>query len=97
LDPPVEQRVDRLVNARGMAESDARARIAAQADERARRAAAGIWLDNSGNPDQIVAIADALWADRLVPFEANVRLRRRSGADRASCRPIRPGRSRPPG
>jgi dephospho-CoA kinase len=59
-----------------MPEQDARARIAAQATEEQRRAVADVWLDNSGTPDQILAKADALWADRLVPFEANVRLRR---------------------
>lgn len=76
VDAPVDQRVHRLMTSRGMTEADARARIAAQADETARRAAADVWLDNSGTIDQIVATADALWADRLVPFEANVRLRR---------------------
>ena len=78
VDAPVEQRVGRLVHSRGMPEADARARIAAQATEEQRRAVADLWLDNSGGPDQILAVADALWADRLVPFEANVRLRRYS-------------------
>jgi dephospho-CoA kinase len=72
----VEERVRRLTETRGMPEADARARIAAQVSEEQRRAAADVWLDNSGTPDQILAMADALWADRLVPFEANVRLRR---------------------
>jgi dephospho-CoA kinase len=72
----VEERVRRLTTARGMPEQDARARIAAQATEEQRRAVADVWLDNSGSPDQVLALADALWADRLVPFEANVRLRR---------------------
>ncbi|CAM3389212.1 dephospho-CoA kinase [Kibdelosporangium persicum] len=72
----VEERVRRLVETRGMPEADARARIAAQATEEQRRAVADVWLDNSGTPDQVLAQADALWADRLVPFEANVRLRR---------------------
>ncbi len=35
---------------RGMTEADARARVAAQADDEARRAAADVWLDNSGAP-----------------------------------------------
>jgi dephospho-CoA kinase len=78
VDAPVEQRVSRLVHSRGMPEADARARIAAQATEAQRRAVADLWLDNSGGPDQILAVADALWADRLAPFEANVRLRRYS-------------------
>jgi dephospho-CoA kinase len=76
VDVPVEERVRRLVRDRGMTEADVRARIAAQADEPSRRAAADVWLDNSGTPDQVLAAVDALWADRLVPFEANVRLSR---------------------
>ncbi|WP_236796903.1 dephospho-CoA kinase [Amycolatopsis sp. GM8] len=76
VDAPVEVRVKRLTEVRGMPETDARARIAAQATEEQRRAAADVWLDNSGTPDVVLAEVDRLWADRLVPFEANVRLRR---------------------
>jgi dephospho-CoA kinase len=76
VDAPAEERVRRLVRQRGMAEVDARARIGAQAGDEARRAAADVWLDNSGTPDEVLAVVDELWADRLVPFEANVRLRR---------------------
>lgn len=72
----LDERVHRVMSTRGMPEQDARARIAAQATEEQRRAVADVWLDNSGTPGQILAMADALWADRLVPFEANVRLRR---------------------
>jgi dephospho-CoA kinase len=35
-----------------------------------------VWLDNGGTPDEVLAAVDALWADRLIPFEANVRLQR---------------------
>lgn len=76
VDAPVATRVRRLSESRGMSEEDARARIGAQADEAARRDAADVWLDNSGFPDVILAEVDRLWADRMVPFEANVRLRR---------------------
>ncbi|MEU5694500.1 dephospho-CoA kinase [Actinosynnema sp. NPDC020468] len=71
----VEERVTRLVG-RGLTEQDARNRIAAQADDEARRAVADVWLDNTGTPDLVLAAVDELWADRLVPYEANVRLRR---------------------
>lgn len=71
-----EERVRRLVTQRGMPEADARARIAAQAGDHARRAAADVWLDNSGAPADLEAALDALWAQRLVPFEENLRLRR---------------------
>jgi dephospho-CoA kinase len=73
---PEEERIHRLVSSRGMAESDARARVASQATDEQRRAAADVWLDNSGSRDLVLAEVDALWADRLVPFEANLRLGR---------------------
>ncbi|WP_326836813.1 dephospho-CoA kinase [Amycolatopsis rhabdoformis] len=76
VDAPVEVRVRRLVDVRGMAEADARARIRAQATDEQRRAAADVWLDNGGAQDAVLAEVDALWADRLVPFEANLRLRK---------------------
>ena len=44
-----------------MAADDARARIAAQADDAARRAAADVWLDNSGAPGDLEAAVDVLW------------------------------------
>jgi dephospho-CoA kinase len=72
---PVGTRVTRLVG-RGLAEADARARIAAQATDEQRRAVADVWLDNSGWPEEVHAAVDELWAERLVPYEANVRLRR---------------------
>jgi dephospho-CoA kinase len=78
VDAPVPTRVHRLVHDRGLSEEDARARIKAQADEPARRAAADVWLDNGGSVDQVLADVDALWADRLVRFESNVRLGHRN-------------------
>jgi dephospho-CoA kinase len=69
----IEERVRRLVKHRGMSESDARSRIAAQADDAARRAVADVWLDNSGSPDALTTAVDALWDGRLVPFAANLR------------------------
>lgn len=73
-----EVRVGRLVEQRGMAESDATARMAAQATDQQRRAAADVWLDNSGSRDDILAAVDRLWTQRLVPFEDNLRHRRRA-------------------
>ncbi|OLF15062.1 dephospho-CoA kinase [Actinophytocola xanthii] len=74
VDAPVDTRVARVVRDRGMTEADARARIAAQATEEARRAAADVWLDNGGAIDEVLAAVDALWADRLVRYEGNLRL-----------------------
>ncbi len=76
----VEERVRRLVEHRGMAESDARSRIAAQADDAARRAAADVWLDNSGSPDALTTAVDALWDGRLLPFAENLRAGRAASA-----------------
>jgi dephospho-CoA kinase len=80
---PAEERVRRLVAERGMAEDDARARVAAQADDAARRAAADAWLDNAGpsrdgGPAGLLAAVDALWHGRLAPFEAHLRAARRA-------------------
>ncbi|ONI89443.1 dephospho-CoA kinase [Saccharothrix sp. ALI-22-I] len=71
----LDQRLSRLRD-RGVAEEDALKRVAAQADDERRRAVADVWLDNSGTPDLVLAQVDALWADRLVRYESNVRLRR---------------------
>jgi dephospho-CoA kinase len=68
-----QTRVRRLMHTRGMTESDARSRIAAQASDDERREAADVWLDNDGPKDDLLAAVDALWAERLVPFEENVR------------------------
>ncbi len=69
---PAEERVHRLVTQRGMPEADARARIAAQATDEQRRAAADVWLDNSGAPDSIGSDVRSLWAERIAPFGANI-------------------------
>ncbi|MGH3852962.1 MAG: dephospho-CoA kinase [Pseudonocardiaceae bacterium] len=71
-------RLRRLVEQRGMTPSDAAARIAAQATDEQRSAAADVWLDNSGCREDTVAAVDRLWAQRLVPFEDNLRHHRRA-------------------
>jgi dephospho-CoA kinase len=70
-------RVARLVE-RGLSADDARARIASQATDEQRRAAADVWLPNDGHKDDLLAAVDTLWHERLVPFEENVRHGRRS-------------------
>lgn len=81
---PEDERVRRLVADRGMAESDARARIAAQATDDARRAAADVWLDNTGTPEDLEVRVDDLWVTRLVPFEDNLRHGRPARPDPAA-------------
>ena len=65
-------RMARLTGGRGFAEADARARIEAQASDRARRAAADACLDNNGTVDGLLTQVDALWQDRIVGFNDNL-------------------------
>ncbi|HYB36638.1 MAG TPA: dephospho-CoA kinase [Mycobacterium sp.] len=68
----VELRVQRLVEQRGMAEADARARIAAQADDEQRRAVADVFLDNSGSLQALAEKAREVWNRRILPFRRNL-------------------------
>lgn len=61
---PVETRVRRLVE-RGLTEADARARIAAQADDASRLAIADLVVDNGGTEAELDAAADRLWSALL--------------------------------
>ncbi len=53
VDVPTEVQVDRMVRLRGMSESDARARMAAQAGREERLAVATHVVDNSGSLEQL--------------------------------------------
>ena len=72
-DPDV--RLARLLDIRGMDETDARARIAAQATDEQRRAVADVWLDNSGTEGELVERARELWYQRILPFAHNIATR----------------------
>src|SRR4051794_3685930 len=61
VDTPVEQAVRRLVEQRGMAEDDARARVAAQATREARRALADIVVDNAADMAALEHEVDRVW------------------------------------
>jgi len=65
-------RVARLTGERGFTAADVRRRIAAQASDSARRAAADAWLDNNGTVDALLAQVDALWQNRIVGFNDNL-------------------------
>lgn len=69
-------RVARLARGRAMDQEQARARIRSQTSDQARSAAADVLLHNDTTPAELHAAVDALWRDRLLPYEANVRLRR---------------------
>jgi dephospho-CoA kinase len=66
VEADLETRVARLVQ-RGLAEDDARARIAAQATDEQRRAVADVVLDNSGTLEQLAEQVDRFWAERVAP------------------------------
>jgi dephospho-CoA kinase len=65
-------RMARLTIGRGLSEPDARARVAAQATDCQRRAAADVWLDNNGTIAQLLAQVDDLWLERMVAFNDNL-------------------------
>jgi dephospho-CoA kinase len=60
-DAPAEARRRRLVDLRGMTEDDARARIAAQLDDEARRALASDLIDTGGSLEHTIEQTDELW------------------------------------
>ena len=60
---PVEERVARMVRSRGMSEADARARLASQAGDEARRAIADRVIDTSRSREDTLAAVDAIWAE----------------------------------
>ncbi len=61
VDVPEETQLDRLTSRRGMAEEDARARMANQASREERRAVATHVIDNSGTLADLKTQVDALW------------------------------------
>lgn len=61
-DAPADLREDRLVELRGMDRAAARARIAAQVSDEARRAVADVVIDTSGDLAETLRQTDAVWA-----------------------------------
>ncbi|WP_336650838.1 MULTISPECIES: dephospho-CoA kinase [unclassified Leucobacter] len=62
-DAPAEQRIERMVELRGMAAAEARARIAHQASDSERLAVADAVIDTSRSEAETLAQVDALWAE----------------------------------
>jgi dephospho-CoA kinase len=71
-----ETRIARLIETRGMTREQAAARIAAQADDGQRRAAADVVIVNDAGLDQLDDHTDRLWHERLRPYEKNLRIQR---------------------
>jgi dephospho-CoA kinase len=63
------------VENRGMTAAQAAARIAAQADDARRRAAADVVIDNNAGLAELDARVDRLYRDRLKEFESHLRHR----------------------
>ncbi|MFD3946480.1 dephospho-CoA kinase [Streptomyces sp. NPDC058579] len=61
VDASAETQLDRLVRLRGMAESEARARMAAQATREQRRAIADLLIDNDGPLEALEPQVRAVW------------------------------------
>ncbi|MEV4628497.1 dephospho-CoA kinase [Micromonospora sp. NPDC049523] len=68
-----DTRVARLVRDRGMSVEQAEQRIRAQTGDPQRRAAADVVLTNDSDLADLHARVDALWRDRLVPYERHLR------------------------
>lgn len=88
VEAPLADRLHRLTDGRGMTGDDARARMAAQADDAARREVADELISNDADLDALDAAVGRLWEARLAPYAANL------GAGRPAPRP--PGRLRDP-
>lgn len=65
VETPVELRVQRLIGQRGMAEADARARIASQVSDAERRAVARWVIDNRGDEAALAGEVERVWAEVL--------------------------------
>jgi dephospho-CoA kinase len=74
-----------------MSQDEAYARIRTQATDAQRDAAADAILDNNGDVDGLHRQVDQVWRERLLPFEENLRLRRRvSHSEKLDIRPYDP-------
>ena len=67
VEAPAEVRTGRLARDRGMSADEARSRMAAQASDEQRRAAADVVLVNDGSPDELRAQVDRVWRELVVP------------------------------
>lgn len=72
---PLQTRLQRLVETRGMDRADALARIEAQATDEQRLQIADVVLDNSGTIEQLGEQVSDLWAERLSPYAAALELK----------------------
>ena len=83
VEADVETRIGRLVETRAMTREQAAARIATQADDAQRRAAADVLLSNDAGLAQLDDRVDRLWVERLRPYEDNLSAQRAAPLQRA--------------
>jgi dephospho-CoA kinase len=62
VDAPIETRINRMVENRGMNRADAERRVGAQAADEERRKLADAVIDSSGTVEQTLAQVDDLWS-----------------------------------
>jgi dephospho-CoA kinase len=91
VEAPQEDRLHRLTAIRGMSADDARARMAAQADDAERRRAADVVLANDGPLPRLHAAVDELVTGRLRTYAANLRAGRAAGRGPRRLVPSDPG------
>jgi dephospho-CoA kinase len=73
VDVPPETQLERLTGQRGMAEDQARARMAAQATREQRLAVADIVIDNSGSREDLDRRVAEVWGDLQARARARAR------------------------
>jgi dephospho-CoA kinase len=72
VEAPAADRLHRLTALRGMSQPDARARMAAQTDDAARRVVADVVLRNDSGLDALQEQVTAVWRQRIAPYAGNV-------------------------
>jgi dephospho-CoA kinase len=70
VEAPMEERIRRMLEDRGMSVEDARARVAAQATDEERRAAADVVIVNDADVDALQRAANKVW-DRFIAADGD--------------------------
>ena len=70
VEAPLEERLRRMVEDRGMTPEDAQARIDAQATDDQRRAAADVVIVNDADLERLASVANQVWDRFLAPDAA---------------------------
>ncbi|AWD24101.1 dephospho-CoA kinase [Micrococcus luteus] len=79
VEAPLEERLRRMVEDRGMSRADAEARIAAQATDEQRRAVADVVIVNDADLERLASVANQVWDRFLAPARLSPRRTDRRG------------------